>query len=93
MLNSGMDSKVLRVRLPGDGSINVRDDYLVVPAPQIDCAVAAAGPLILGGDAEHHVVRTLLQLQSHLSTNPSNQSTSFQQRFRSETTPWNFPVE
>lgn len=91
MLHSGIDSKVVHVRLPGDGSINVRDDYLVVPAPQVDCAVAAAGTLILGGDAEHNVVRTLLQLQSHLSTNPPNQSTIVQQRFSLETTPKNLP--
>lgn len=55
-------------RLPGDGSVYVRDDYLVVPAPEIDGAVAAAGSLILGGDAEHHVIRALLQLQTRLST-------------------------
>lgn len=68
MLNSGTDSREFHARLPRDGSVNVRDDDLVVPAPEIDCAVAAAGTLILGGDAEHNVIRTLLQLQTHLST-------------------------
>lgn len=80
MLNSGTDSREFHVRLPRDGSVNVGDDDLVVPAPEIDCAVAAAGTLILGGDAEHNVIRTLLQLQTHLSTNPYNRSTPFSAR-------------
>lgn len=54
--------------LPGDGSIYIRDDYLIIPAPEIDCAIAATGALILGGHAEHHIVRTLLQLQAGLPT-------------------------
>lgn len=77
MLNSGTDRKEFHVRLPRDGSVDVRDDDLVVPAPEIDCAVAAAGTLILGGDTEHNVIRTLLQLQTHLSTNPYNELTPF----------------
>lgn len=52
--------------LPGDGSIYIRDDYLIIPAPEIDCAIAATGALILGGHTEHHIVRTLLQLQAGL---------------------------
>lgn len=69
--------KEFHVRLPCDGSVDVRDDDLVVPAPEIDCAMAAAGTLILGGDTEHNVIRTLLQLQTHLSTNPYNELTPF----------------
>lgn len=77
------------MRLPGDGSINVRDDYLVVPAPQVDGAVAAAGALILGGDAEHHVVGTLLQLQSHLSTQPPDPSSAVSQCYNDQ----EFPIQ
>lgn len=52
--------------LPGDGSIYIRDDYLVIPAPKIDCAMAATGALILSGHAEHYIIGTLLQLQASL---------------------------
>lgn len=43
--------------LPGDGAIDVRDDDLVIPVPQVDGSLAATRALVLSGDAEHHVVR------------------------------------
>lgn len=47
-------------KLPGNGSINIGDDYFVIPAPQIDCAMASTGALILGGHTEHDLVGTFL---------------------------------
>jgi len=52
----------------GDGAIDVRDNDFIVPVPQIDGALAAACALVLGGDAEHHIVRSLLQFQTGLET-------------------------
>ena len=56
---------------PSDGPINVRDDHLVVPVPQVDGALAAARALVLRGDTEHHVVRAVLQLQAFLKDRSS----------------------
>lgn len=56
---------------PGDGPIYVRDDYLVIPAPKVDCAMAATGSLILSGHTEHHIVGSFLQLQIFLKTHRS----------------------
>jgi len=39
-----------------DGSIDVRDDDLVVPVPQVDGALAAARSLVLSGYAEGDIV-------------------------------------
>ena len=57
-----------RAHTPGDGAVDVRDDDPVVPAPQVDGALASAGALVLGGHTEHHIVRTVLQLEGHLTT-------------------------
>lgn len=43
----------------GDGTIDVRDYDLVVPAPQIDGALAATCPLVLSGYAEGDMIRPL----------------------------------
>ena len=51
---------------PGDGSVNVGDDHLIVPVPQVDGALAATRALILRGDAEYHVVGAVLQLEAFL---------------------------
>lgn len=51
---------------PGDGSIYVRDDDLVVPVPEVDGALTPTGALVLGGHAEDDVVGTVLQLERHL---------------------------
>lgn len=51
-----------------DGAIDVRDDDFIVPVPQVNGPVAAARPLVLGGDAKGHVIRALLQLQTGLVT-------------------------
>lgn len=51
---------------PGDGSIYVRDDDLVIPVPEVDGSLTAAGSLILSGHAEHHVVGAVLQLEGQL---------------------------
>jgi len=50
----------------GDGAVDVGDDDLVVPAPQVDGALAAARPLVLRGGAEGDVIRPLSQLQAGL---------------------------
>ena len=50
----------LRSSILGDGAVDVGDDDFVVPVPQVDGALAAAGALVLRGDAEHDVVRALL---------------------------------
>lgn len=52
----------------GDGSINIRDDDLVVPVPQIDGALAAARALVLCGDAERHIIGPFLQFEASLVT-------------------------
>lgn len=41
---------------PCDGAINIRNDYLVIPVPQINGALTAACALVLGGDAEDHII-------------------------------------
>lgn len=51
---------------PGDGSIYVGDDDLVVPVPEVDGALAATGSLVLGGHTEDDVIGTILQLERHL---------------------------
>ena len=56
---------------PSDGPIDVRDDHLVVPVPQVDGALAAARALVLRGDAEHHIVGAILQLQAFLKDRSS----------------------
>lgn len=43
----------------GDGAVDVRDDDLVVPVPQVDGALAATCPLVLSGDAEGDIIRAL----------------------------------
>lgn len=43
----------------GDGAIDVRDYDLVIPAPQIDGALAATCPLVLSGYAEGDVIRPI----------------------------------
>lgn len=50
----------------GDGAIDVRDDHLVVPLPQVDGGSTAAGALVLGGHAEDHFIGTFLQVQAPL---------------------------
>ena len=52
--------------IPGDGAIYVRDNDLVVPVPEVDGALTAAGSLVLSGHAEHSIVGTILQLQRQL---------------------------
>lgn len=52
--------------IPGDCSIYVRDNYLVVPVPEVDGALTAAGSLVLSGHTEHHIIWTILQLERHL---------------------------
>lgn len=52
----------------GDGAINVGDNDSVVPVPQVDCALAAAGALVLGGDAKRHIVGAFFQFQTGLVT-------------------------
>lgn len=54
--------------LLGDGAIYVRDNDFVIPVPQIDGAFAAACALVLGGDAECHIIRAFLQFQTGLVT-------------------------
>ena len=51
---------------PGDGSIYVRDDYLVVPIPEVNGALASTRSLVLSGYTKHGVIRTVLQLQRQL---------------------------
>lgn len=51
---------------PGDGSIYVWDDDLVVPVPEVDGALTATGSLVLGGHAEDDIIGTILQLEGHL---------------------------
>lgn len=60
--------------LPCDGSIYVGDNNLVVPAPEIDGAIAAARALVLRGHAEHYFIRTFLQLQGSLQTHTHTQT-------------------
>lgn len=50
----------------GDGPIDVRDDDLVVPVPQVDGPGAAARSLVLSGYAEGHIIWPLSQLQTGL---------------------------
>lgn len=52
----------------GDGSIDIGDDDLVVPVPQIDGALAAARALVLCGDAERHIIGPFLQFEAGLVT-------------------------
>lgn len=52
----------------GDGAIYVRDDDFIVPVPQVDGALAAACALVLSGDAECHIIRSILQFQTGLLT-------------------------
>lgn len=48
----------------GDGAIDVGDDDFVIPVPQVDGALTAAGALVLRGDAECDIIWPLLQLQA-----------------------------
>lgn len=50
----------------GDGSIDVRDDDLVIPAPQVDGALAATRSLVLSGYAERDVIWSVSQFQAGL---------------------------
>lgn len=50
----------------GDGSINIRDDDFVIPVPQVDGALAATRALVLGGNAERHIIGPLLEFQAGL---------------------------
>lgn len=50
----------------GNGPVDVRDDHLVVPLPQVDGGPAPAGALVLGGHTEDHVIGTFLQVQAPL---------------------------
>lgn len=52
--------------LLGDGAIDVRDDDLVVPVPQVDGALAATRSLVLSGYAEGDVIRSISQPQTRL---------------------------
>lgn len=52
----------------GDGSINVGDDYPVIPVPQVDGSLAAASALVLGGYTEHYLIGPLPQVQTLLNT-------------------------
>lgn len=56
------------VSVLGDGAVDVGDDHLVLPAPQVDGALAATRPLVLGGDTEGDVVGSVSQLQFGLRT-------------------------
>lgn len=65
-LNVNMSTHAVEYHSPGDGSIDVGDDYLVVPVPEVDGSLTATGSLVLSGHTEHNVVRTVLQLEGHL---------------------------
>lgn len=52
----------------GDGAVNVGDDHLVIPFPQIDGGCAAARALVLGGHAEDYIIGPFLQVQSTLKS-------------------------
>lgn len=49
-----------------DGAVDVGNDDLIVPVPQVDGAHAAARALVLGGDAEGDIVESFPQLQAGL---------------------------
>jgi hypothetical protein len=53
---------ILKSDLPGDGSINIRNDDFIIPVPQVDGAFTATGALVLCGHTENHVVGSILQL-------------------------------
>lgn len=52
--------------IPGDGSVYVWDNDLVVPVPEIDGALTATGPLVLSGHTEHNIIWSVTQLERHL---------------------------
>lgn len=56
----------MKATLLGDGAVDVRDNDFVIPVPQVDGALAATRPLVLGGDAKSDVIRPLPQLQTDL---------------------------
>ena len=47
--------------------VNVGNDDLVVPVPQVNGPSTAAGALILGCDTKHDVVWAILEVQFRLS--------------------------
>lgn len=53
------DILVSHSHILGDGAIDVRDYDLVVPAPQIDGALAATCSLVLSGYAEGDMIRSV----------------------------------
>lgn len=55
-----------KTHAPGNGSIYVGDNYLVIPVPEVDGALTATGSLVLSGDAKHDIVRPVLQLKRQL---------------------------
>lgn len=57
---------LLKHQTPGNGSIYVRDDYLVVPVPEVDGSLTATGSLVLSGHTKHNIIRTILQLKGQL---------------------------
>lgn len=43
-----------------NGAVDVRNDDLVIPVPQVDSAITAACALVLGGYAEGDIIGPLL---------------------------------
>lgn len=50
----------------GNSPINIRDDDFVIPVPQVDGALTATRALVLGGDAERHIIGPLFEFQAGL---------------------------
>lgn len=65
-LHYALKKKKNKTHAPGNGSIYVGDNYLVIPVPEVDGALTATGSLVLSGDAEHDIVRPVLQLKRQL---------------------------
>lgn len=49
-----------------DGPVDVRNDDLVVPVPQVDGALAATRPLVLSGYAKGDIIGSISELQAGL---------------------------
>lgn len=69
--------------LLGNSSIDVRNDNLVIPVPQVDGTLAAARALVLSGDAEDDVIGALSELQTGLANTKQPRGQVYRSRQRS----------
>lgn len=56
----------IAITVPGDGAVNVRNDNLIIPSPQVNGALTPTSALVLCGDTEDDIIGSFLQVQTPL---------------------------